>query len=267
MRKKILYSLFIILANQSIFCQSSMLDITKHAGLFYSHNIFLNIDSNLNYKFIKIPFSYSPGFYCEGKLVKIDSNNYALECKKPDSLNYMIESIKVGEIGKMIYVSLDKAPWDIKERLSSIKVIVGESRYYMNKDSNYLYILPKDFVLKYGGFNIHRSDYVMSKKINVNTYNIENYYFISIWDYNKCYDVCGSKLGNLIYDNKEYFKIQISNNSNAILFENEVELSKMINRKNDVYNAVNDLYPINYSVILTSRSFLKNIGSVQGSVP
>ena len=255
--------ILLILINQSIFCQSITVNNKSHIGLYSNRNLLLNIDSNLNYKFIKIPFSYSSGFYCEGKLVKIDSNNYELDCKKPDSLNYIIESIKVGEIGKMIYVSLDKTPWDIKERLTSIKVIVGENRYYMNKDSNYLYILPTDSVIKYGGFKIHRNDYVISKRINVNTSNIANHYFISILDYNKCYDVCEPKLGNLIYDKKEYYKIQTSNNSNVIFFENEVALKKMINNKNDIYNVMNDLYPINYRVILILRSFLKNIDSVQ----
>ena len=255
--------ILMILVNQSIFCQSITVNTMSHIGLYGNRNLLLNIDSNLNYKFIRIPFSYSPGFYCEGKLVKIDSNNYALECKKPDSLSYIIESIKVGEIGKNIYVSLGKAPWDIKKRLNSIKVIVGENKYYINKDSNYLYILPTDSVLKYGGFKIHRSEYVISKKINVNIYNIVNHYFISILDYNNCYDVCDSKLGNLIYDKKEYYKIQISNNSNVIFFENKVALKKMINNKNDIYNEMNELYQINYRVILILRSFFKSIGSVQ----
>lgn len=257
MKNKIIFAL-LILVNQSIFCQSSHLDDMKHVGLYNNSNVFLDIDSTFNYRLFIIPFPYVHGIYCEGKLNNIDFNNYELICCKPDSLNYKIETLKIGEIGKMINVCLEKTPWNIKESLSSIKIIVGENRYYMNKDSNYLFLLPTDSVIKYGGFKIFRNNYILSKNIYIDKDNISNYYFVSILDYNKCYDVSGSVLGRFVYDQKNYYKIKITNNTEGIIFQNDIMLEKMTGGKNEIINKLIALYTVDYRVILELKYFLKD---------
>ena len=98
----------------------------------------------------------------------------------------------------------------------------------------------------------------MSKKIYIDRESIRNYYFVSILDYNKCYDVSGSVLGRIVYDQKKYYKIKIPNVFNVILFENDLKLEKMTGNKDEIINKINTLYTINYRDILILKYFLKD---------
>ena len=149
-----------------------------------SEEYYFYFDSFMNFEEIYFSNYVVNQSFLSGKLEKIDSNRYRLNCQPPDSIPITVHEYAINDHSKDAYFEIFKNPWTFSD-IFRLRIIINKQLYSIEESQNYRFVVPKDTIKKYKEFFIQYGfSKAKTKKYRIID-SVTNYFIVDIPDYNR----------------------------------------------------------------------------------